>query len=96
MNNVHVLVVQRPISASPWLTIGFTKPTNQAWNNPSPRSLDNVGHPVTLIFYSSLLQVMKKEPHGRPADIYSVGCFMLELTVGVPSRDTLPQKVGSS
>ena len=27
------------------------------------------------------------KPHGKPADVYSLGPFLLELTVGAPSED---------
>ena len=33
------------------------------------------------------------KPHGRPADVCNLACFLLELTVGVPSQDTLLEKV---
>jgi len=33
------------------------------------------------------------KPHGRPTDVYSLACFFLELTVGVPTEDTLQAKV---
>ena len=26
------------------------------------------------------------KPHGRPADVFSLGVFLLELTVGAPSE----------
>ena len=39
----------------------------------------------------TLLQVLRKQPHGTPADIYSLGCFLLEMIVGIPYD--LPQKV---
>ena len=34
-----------------------------------------------------------KQPHGTAVDIYSMGCFYLEMTVGVPVKDTVSQKV---
>ena len=33
------------------------------------------------------------KPHGRPTDVYGLGCCFLELTVGVPTDDTLQAKV---
>ena len=29
-------------------------------------------------------QVLTKQPHGTAVDIYSMGCFYLEMSVGVP------------
>ncbi|KAL9982084.1 hypothetical protein ACROYT_G010878 [Oculina patagonica] len=40
-------------------------------------------------------EVLEKKPHGRPADVYSLACFLLELTVGVPSQETLRAKIES-
>ena len=40
-----------------------------------------------------IFQVLEQKPHGRPTDVYSLACFLLELTVGVPSQDTLEAKV---
>ena len=30
---------------------------------------------------------MAMKPHGRPADVFSLGILLLELTVGTPSED---------
>ena len=30
---------------------------------------------------------MAMKPHGRPADLFSLGVLLLELTVGAPSDD---------
>ena len=30
---------------------------------------------------------MAMKPHGRPADVFSLGVLLLELTVGAPSED---------
>lgn len=38
-------------------------------------------------------EVLGRKPHGRPADVYSLGCFLIELLVGVPSRDTLWEQI---
>ena len=40
-----------------------------------------------------IFQVLEERAHGRPADVYSLSCFLLELTVGVPSQETLEAKV---
>ena len=40
-----------------------------------------------------LFQVLAMKPHGRPTDVYGLGCCFLELTVGVPTKDTLQAKV---
>lgn len=40
-----------------------------------------------------LLQVLDLKPHGRPTDVYSLGCCFLELTVDVPTKETLQEKV---
>ena len=45
------------------------------------------------VFPDIYLQVLGRKPHGRPADVYSLGCFLIELLVGVPSRDTLWEQV---
>ena len=45
------------------------------------------------VFLDIYLQVLGRKPHGRPADVYSLGCFLIELLVGVPSRDTLWEQV---
>lgn len=38
-------------------------------------------------------EVLKERPHGRPTDIYNLGCFLIELTVGVPSKDLLQEQI---
>ena len=40
-------------------------------------------------------QVIEMKSHGKPTDIYSMGCFLIELTIGVPTKDTLKEKVGT-
>ncbi|KAK2548937.1 Serine/threonine-protein kinase Nek4 [Acropora cervicornis] len=32
-------------------------------------------------------------PHGRPADIFSMGCFVIEMTIGAPVNETLKEKI---
>ncbi|XP_067032718.1 uncharacterized protein [Acropora muricata] len=38
-------------------------------------------------------EVLNNEPHGRPADIYSLGSLFIEMTVGVPTLETLQEKI---
>lgn len=38
-------------------------------------------------------EVLDMKPHGRPTDVYGLGCCFLELTVGVPTKDTLQEKI---
>ncbi|XP_068677665.1 uncharacterized protein [Montipora foliosa] len=38
-------------------------------------------------------EVLNSLPHGRPADVYNMGCFLIELTIGVPTWDTLKKKI---
>lgn len=38
-------------------------------------------------------EVLEQKPHGRPADIYNLGCFLIELIVGVPSKDSLQEQI---
>lgn len=38
-------------------------------------------------------EVLNRQAHGRPADVYSMGCFLIELTIGVPTQDTLQKKI---
>ena len=54
---------------------------------------DNIKRKCVNVFPDICLQVLGRKPHGRPADVYSLGCFLIELLVGVPSRDTLWEQV---
>ncbi|XP_022808954.1 protein kinase 4-like isoform X2 [Stylophora pistillata] len=38
-------------------------------------------------------EVLEEKPHGRAADIYSFGCFIIELMVGGPSKSSLHQQI---
>ncbi|XP_068748716.1 serine/threonine-protein kinase 3-like isoform X2 [Montipora capricornis] len=38
-------------------------------------------------------EVLNRQAHGRPADVYSMGCFLVELTIGVPTLHTLQKKI---
>lgn len=40
-----------------------------------------------------ILKVLEEKPHGRPTDIYTLGCFLIELIVGVPSEESLQEQV---
>ena len=40
-----------------------------------------------------ILKVLRQKPHGRPTDIYTLGCFLIELIVGVPSKESLQEQV---
>lgn len=51
---------------------------------------------VAFLFFETVFetfQVLNDEPHGRPADIYNLGSFFIEMTVGVPTLETLQEKV---
>ena len=37
--------------------------------------------------------MLNNQPHGRAADVYSLGSFVIEMTIGVPTLETLQDKV---